>query len=71
MDEKTLQELRQSALDEDLVTEYYEEYLAGEVHSDKMFGMTAVERMFVSVGCFIITTLGGVVLLLIMDKIQI
>lgn len=40
-----------------------------DVQSDKLFGMSAVERMFVSIGCFLLTSLGGFLLLLVMDKI--
>jgi hypothetical protein len=33
--------------------------------------MTAAERMFVSIGCFLVTSLGGFLLLLILGKIAI
>ena len=66
-----LDSLRRSALEEDVKVDAYESYLAGEVHSDKMFGMTAAERMFVSIGCFMLTSLGGFFLLLLLDKIAI
>jgi hypothetical protein len=36
---------------------------------EKMFGMTAAERMFVSIGCFLMTSLGGFLVLLITEKI--
>ena len=61
--------LRRSALDDEVKVEAYETYMAREVHSDKMFGMTAAERMFVSIGCFLLTSLGGFFLLLVLDKI--
>lgn len=66
-----LDDLRQKALEEQEIEERYEELLTTEVHSDKMFGMTAVERMFVSIGCFLFTSLGGFFLLLVMDKIAV
>lgn len=66
-----LEDLRRSALEEEIIVDAYEDYLARDVHSDKMFGMTAVERMFVSIGCFVVTSLGGFFLLFIMDKIAI
>lgn len=66
-----LDDLRQKALEEQQVQERYEELLAADVRSDKLFGMTAVERMFVSIGCFLLTTLGGFLLLLVMEKIAI
>jgi hypothetical protein len=43
--------------------------MAPTVVSDRMFGMTAAERMFVSIGCFLLTSLAGFFLLLILDKI--
>ena len=64
-----LDDLRREALEEDIALERYEEYVVRDVHSDKIFGMTAAERMFVSIGCFLVTSLGGFMLLLIMDKI--
>jgi hypothetical protein len=63
-----MDELRQSALEEEEVIDAYENYLVREVHSDKMFGMTAVERMFVSIGCFLLSSVGGFFLLLVMGK---
>ncbi|MEW6580363.1 MAG: hypothetical protein AB1435_14380 [Chloroflexota bacterium] len=64
-----LDALRRSALEEEIAIDPFEGYMAAEVSSDKMFGMTAAERMFVSIGCFILTSLGGFLLLLVMDKI--
>lgn len=66
-----LDDLRQEALEEQEVQDRYEELLATDVHSDTLFGMSPVERMFVSIGCFLLTTLGGFLLLLVMDKIAI
>ena len=63
-----LQDLRQKALEEQEVAQRFEEYIT-EVQSDKLFGMSAVERMFISIGCFLLTSLGGFLLLLVMDKI--
>ncbi|MEP0763430.1 MAG: hypothetical protein HRF48_11920 [Chloroflexota bacterium] len=64
-----LDALRRSALEEEITLDPFEDHMAAEVSSDKMFGMTAAERMFVSIGCFILTSLAGFLLLLIMDKI--
>ena len=64
-----LDDLRRSALEEDIAIDPFEDHMGAEVSSDKMFGMTAAERMFVSIGCFILTSLGGFLLLLVMDKI--
>jgi hypothetical protein len=64
-----LDALRRSALEEDIAIDPFEDHMGAEVSSDKMFGMTAAERMFVSIGCFILTGLGGFLLLLVMDKI--
>jgi hypothetical protein len=68
-DYSDLDALRRSTLEDDAVSEQYERYLAGEVRSDRIFGLTPVERMFVSIGCFLVTSLGGFLLLLVMDKI--
>lgn len=64
-----LDDLRREALEEDIAIEGYEEFVDTDAHSDKIFGMTAAERMFVSIGCFLVTTLGGFMLLLVLDKI--
>lgn len=64
-----LEALRRSALEEEVEIDPYEGYLAAQVYSDKIFGMTAAERMFVSIGCFLLTSLGGFLLLLYLDKI--
>jgi hypothetical protein len=64
-----LEELRRMAAEEQLDVEGYESVITPEVASEKIFGMTAVERMFVSIGCFLLTSLGGFFLLLIMGKI--
>jgi len=64
-----LDALRRSALEEEIVIDPFEAHMTAEVSSYKMFGMTAAERMFVSIVCFILTSLGGFLLLLIMDKI--
>lgn len=67
----SLDDLRRQALESERDTTSYEEYLADDVGPDKMFGMTAAERMFVSIGCFMVTCLGGFLLLLIMEKMVI
>lgn len=66
-----IDDLRRQALEGDLDQEGYEEYLADEVAPDRIFGMTAAERMFVSIGCFLVTCLGGFLLLLLMGKMVI
>lgn len=40
-----------------------------EIGSDKLFGMTPVERMFISIGCFLVTGMAGFLILLVLDKI--
>jgi hypothetical protein len=62
-----LDDLRRQALEEERVVEE----IVPPATSDKIFGMTAAERMFVSIGCFLLTSLAGFFLLLIMDKIAI
>lgn len=64
-----LDDLRQKALEEQEVHERYEDLLSSEGASDRLFGMSAVERMFVAIGCFVLTSLAGFLLLLVMDKI--
>jgi hypothetical protein len=64
-----LDALRDAALREDDIFIGHEADLAPEVHSDRLFGMTPVERMFVSIGCFLATSLAGFLLLLVMEKI--
>jgi hypothetical protein len=65
-----LEDLRRQALEEERITEDMSK-IAPTVAPDKIFGMTAAERMFVSIGCFLFTSLAGFFLLLIMDKIAI
>ena len=67
----SLDDLRRQALEHGAEEESFDEYLADGVGPDKMFGMTAAERMFVSVGCFLVTALGGFLLLLVMEKMVI
>jgi hypothetical protein len=67
----SLDDLRRQALESERDNASYEEYLADDVGPDKMFGMTAAERMFVSIGCFMVTCLGGFLLLLVMEKMVI
>jgi hypothetical protein len=65
-----LEDLRREALEEDITVEGYENYVSSQnIAAEKIFGMTAAERMFVSIGCFILTSLGGFLLLLVMEKI--
>lgn len=64
-----LDDLRREALEEDIAIEGYEQFASTDVQSDKIFGMTAAERMFVSIGCFLVISLGGFMLLLVLDKI--
>ncbi len=63
-----LDDLRRQALEEEHIAVDLDQIAPTGV-SDRMFGMTAAERMFVSVGCFLLTSLAGFFLLLIMDKI--
>jgi len=64
-----LQSLRQELLESDQPIGQFEELLSTEAADDRIFGMTAVERMFVSIGCFLVTSLAGFVLLLLLGKI--
>jgi hypothetical protein len=66
---RDLDDLRRSAIEAEVDIDNYDAYLAREVRSDRIFGMTPVERMFVAIGCFLMTSLGGFLLLLLMDKI--
>ncbi len=65
-----LQALRQELLESDQPIGQFEELIT-EAADDRIFGMTAVERMFVSIGCFLVTSLAGFVLLLLLGKIVI
>jgi hypothetical protein len=64
-----LDDLRRAATEEEVAPVGFENYLTSEVRSDKVFGMTAAERMFVSIGCFLLTCLGGFFVLLVLEKI--
>jgi hypothetical protein len=66
----SIDELRRQALEEEIIVESYETYM-DQARSDRLFGMTAAERMFVSIGCFLVTSLAGFLLLLVMGKIAI
>jgi hypothetical protein len=66
----SIDELRRQALEEEIIVESYETYM-DQARSDRLFGMTAAERMFVSIGCFLVTSLAGFLLLLVMVKIAI
>ena len=63
-----LQSLRQELLESGQPVSQFEELIT-EAPDDRIFGMTAVERMFVSIGCFLVTSLAGFVLLLLLGKI--
>jgi hypothetical protein len=65
----SIDDLRRSALEEEVIVEGFEQYITKDVQTDRIFGMTAAERMFISIGCFIVTSLGGFLLLLVMGKI--
>lgn len=69
MTQGNLDDLRRTALEQEVVPASYESYVARGEGSDKIFGMTAAERMFVSIGCFLVTSLAGFFILLIMEKI--
>jgi hypothetical protein len=64
-----LDDLRRTALQQEVINESYETMVARGVGGDRIFGMTAAERMFVSIGCFLVTSLAGFFVLLIMGKI--
>jgi hypothetical protein len=64
-----LDDLRRAATEQEIKPVAFENYATTKVHSDKVFGMTAAERMFISIGCFLLTCLGGFFVLLILEKI--
>ena len=67
-----MDDLRNLALeDEEVSQDSYETVMVKNVSSDRLFGMTAAERMFVSVGCFLVTSLVGFLALLVLEKIVI
>lgn len=62
-----LNDLRQVALGNDELDENYEELVS--TAEDKLFGMNAIERMFLSVGLFGITLVLSVILLVATESI--
>jgi hypothetical protein len=66
--DNSMEDLRRKALEEEIIIEGYENILE-EARGDTLFGMTAAERMFVSIGCFLFTSLAGFLLLLVTEKI--
>ena len=65
-----LDDLRRQALEEEREKIDIDK-IAPTGGSDRIFGMNPAERMFVSIGCFLLTSLLGFFLLLIMDKIAV
>ncbi|MCB9436776.1 MAG: hypothetical protein H6673_07245 [Anaerolineales bacterium] len=69
-----LEHLRQLALDNEEPS--FDDFSsvavrAQDVDDGKIFGMNAVERMFISVGLFLVVTVFSVMLLLVTDSIAI
>ena len=67
-----MDDLRSAALEPEESEQNYSPLAARRASGgERLFGMTAVERMFVSIGCFVVTSLFGFALLLLLDKIAI
>lgn len=65
-----LDDLRQAAREhDDDPFEGHEAILARKPADDKLFGMTAVERMFISIGLFGVTLVVSIILLIVTDSI--
>jgi hypothetical protein len=64
-----LDDLRQAARDQE-DDGGYESALAG-LEEDRLFGMTALERMFVAIGIFGITVIISMILLIASNSIEI
>lgn len=68
-----LDDLRQVAREEDeddFALGSYDD-IVEEYDDGKLFGMTAVERMFLSVGLFLITLVFSIILLVVTDSIAV
>jgi hypothetical protein len=68
----SMDDLRREILEQErrkIVDAQNQKLVVSNSTSERMFGMTAAERMFVSIGCFLVTSLGGFLVLLITEKI--
>ena len=68
----SMDDLRRQILEDErrkIVEAQDRQIVASTPAPEKMFGMTAAERMFVSIGCFLVTSLGGFLVLLLTDRI--
>ncbi len=66
-----LDDLRSAALEPEESEQDFSALVEPVAGNERLFGMTAVERMFVSIGCFIVTSLVGFAILLLLDKIAV
>lgn len=67
-----LEHLRQLALEnEEPSFEDFSNVVVKETDDGRIFGMNAVERMFISIGLFLVVTVFSVMLLLLTDSIAI
>jgi hypothetical protein len=64
-----MDELRREVLEEQEMARKYPDILAPKVNSGTWFGMTAVERLFIAIGCFLVTSLASCVLLAVLKRI--
>jgi hypothetical protein len=64
-----LDDLRQAALNQDDDPLESHQRAVAKVEDDRLFGMTALERMFLSVGLFGITLVISMLLLIVTDSI--
>lgn len=65
-----LSDLRQAALDQEYDVRTSYDSAVVRVEEDKLFGMTAVERMFLSIGVFGLVLVVSMILLIVTDSIQ-
>jgi hypothetical protein len=63
-----LDDLRQAALEQD--DDVREHTAAMKVDDGKLFGMTALERMFVAIGLFGISLIVSIIMLIATDSIR-
>ena len=63
-----LDDLRQAAREQDDDGGY--ESALSSLDDDRLFGMTALERMFVSIGIFGITVIVSMILLIVTESIE-
>jgi hypothetical protein len=64
-----LDDLRQATLDQDDEPIVSHRAAVASQENDRLFGLTAIERMFLSIGLFFLTLVGSVLLLLVTESI--